>query len=110
MEKRRLSNHVTTRSYRSPEVILLEAKYRNSMDIWSVGCILAELMLKQENYKAMGLSSNNPLFVGTHCDPLSPKPKRNSTGCQDQLVSILEVLGKLDQTDLSFVTEPELEK
>ena len=43
-EKRRLSNHVTSRSYRAPEVILIEAKYRNSLDIWSAGCILAELI------------------------------------------------------------------
>lgn len=46
LEKRRLSNHVTSRSYRAPEVIIVEAKYRNSMDIWSAGCVLAELILQ----------------------------------------------------------------
>ena len=45
IEKRSLSNHVMSRSYRSPEIIILETKYRNSVDTWSVGCILAELIL-----------------------------------------------------------------
>ena len=44
LQKRSLSNHVVSRSYRSPEVIILESKYRNSVDVWSAGCILAELI------------------------------------------------------------------
>ena len=44
VQKRSLSNHVVSRSYRPPEVIILEAKYRNSVDVWGAGCILAELI------------------------------------------------------------------
>ena len=40
LQKRSLSNHVVSRSYRPPEVIILETKYRNSVDLWSAGCIL----------------------------------------------------------------------
>jgi mitogen-activated protein kinase 1/3 len=39
-----LTAHVATRWYRAPELILLERKYSNAIDIWSVGCILGELM------------------------------------------------------------------
>ena len=52
-KKRRLSNHVVTRVYRPPEVILLEKKYRTSVDIWSAGCVVAEVINKQVDYKDM---------------------------------------------------------
>eukprot|EP00826_Nyctotherus_ovalis_P018924 TRINITY_DN1574_c0_g5_i1.p1 TRINITY_DN1574_c0_g5~~TRINITY_DN1574_c0_g5_i1.p1 ORF type:complete len:339 (-),score=53.14 TRINITY_DN1574_c0_g5_i1:44-955(-) len=42
--KRELTGHVVTRWYRAPELILLEKDYGAAIDIWSVGCIFAELL------------------------------------------------------------------
>ena len=42
--KRSLSNGVATRHYRAPELIILEPEYDQSVDIWSLGCILIELI------------------------------------------------------------------
>jgi mitogen-activated protein kinase 1/3 len=42
--KRELTGHVVTRWYRAPELILLEKDYGPAIDIWSVGCIFAELL------------------------------------------------------------------
>mmetsp|Transcript_33621 Transcript_33621/g.51826 ORF Transcript_33621/g.51826 Transcript_33621/m.51826 type:complete len:161 (+) Transcript_33621:268-750(+) len=42
--KRKLSTHVVARHYRPPEIILLERNYSTPVDIWSAGCIVAELM------------------------------------------------------------------
>ena len=42
-----LTEYVATRWYRAPEVMLTAAKYSKAIDIWSVGCILAELFLKR---------------------------------------------------------------
>ena len=42
--RRRLSNHVVSRWYRPPEVIMMEKKYDTAVDMWSVGCIFAELL------------------------------------------------------------------
>jgi mitogen-activated protein kinase 1/3 len=40
-----MSNYVATRWYRAPEVILSRSKrYTKAVDLWSVGCILAELI------------------------------------------------------------------
>ena len=39
-----MTDYIATRWYRAPELILLERKYSNAIDIWSVGCILGELM------------------------------------------------------------------
>ena len=39
-----LTKHVVTRWYRAPEVILMNQMYSYSIDMWSVGCIFAELL------------------------------------------------------------------
>lgn len=38
-----MTKHVVTRQYRAPEVILCSGNYSQAIDVWSVGCILAEL-------------------------------------------------------------------
>ncbi|GAO46394.1 hypothetical protein G7K_0625-t1 [Saitoella complicata NRRL Y-17804] len=42
----RMSNSVVTRWYRSPELLMGARWYGTGIDIWSVGCIFAELMLR----------------------------------------------------------------
>ena len=39
--------YVATRWYRSPELILCHPEYTTSIDMWSVGCIVAELFLRR---------------------------------------------------------------
>jgi cyclin-dependent kinase 12/13 len=40
-----LSNNVVTMWYKSPELLYGATKYNSSIDIWSVGCVIAELEL-----------------------------------------------------------------
>ena len=42
-----MTDYVATRWYRPPELLLLYKKYTKAMDIWSVGCILGELLLRK---------------------------------------------------------------
>ena len=42
--ERQLTQHVVTRWYRAPELILLQQYYNAEIDVWSVGCIFAELL------------------------------------------------------------------
>ncbi|CAL9728158.1 mitogen-activated protein kinase Fus3p [Monosporozyma unispora] len=42
-----MTEYVATRWYRAPEVMLTAARYSKAMDIWSCGCILAELFAKK---------------------------------------------------------------
>lgn len=60
-------SYICSRYYRAPELIFGATEYTSSIDIWSAGCVLAELLLGQ------------PLFPG-----------ENSV---DQLVEIIKVLG-----------------
>jgi len=41
-----LTSHVVTRWYRAPELILIEKNYDTKIDVWSLGCIYAELLGK----------------------------------------------------------------
>lgn len=47
--------HQKTRWYRAPEVMLTFKEYTRAIDIWSVGCVLAEML------------SGKPLFPGRDC-------------------------------------------
>ncbi|KAK9067298.1 hypothetical protein SSX86_014624 [Deinandra increscens subsp. villosa] len=60
-------SYICSRYYRAPELIFGATEYTTAIDIWSVGCVLAELLLGQ------------PLFPG-------------ESGV-DQLVEIIKVLG-----------------
>ncbi|KAJ8437569.1 hypothetical protein Cgig2_028812 [Carnegiea gigantea] len=60
-------SYICSRFYRAPELIFGATEYTNSIDIWSAGCVLAELLLGQ------------PLFPGENA--------------VDQLVEIIKVLG-----------------
>ena len=48
-----LTEYVATRWYRAPEILLSSPRYTKGVDIWSLGCILAELIL------------GKPLFPGS---------------------------------------------
>jgi len=42
-----LTEYVVTRFYRAPEVVLTATKYTYAMDMWSVGCILGEMLTQK---------------------------------------------------------------
>ena len=50
------TNSVVTLWYRAPELLLSECYYKTSIDMWSVGCVMAELFTKQPLFK-----EQNPL-------------------------------------------------
>ncbi|SCU99929.1 LANO_0F04390g1_1 [Lachancea nothofagi CBS 11611] len=72
-----MTEYVATRWYRAPEVMLTAAEYTFAMDLWSCGCILAELLLRR------------PLFPG--------KDYRH------QLLLIFQVIGSPTSKDLECV-------
>jgi mitogen-activated protein kinase 1/3 len=108
--KRELTGHVVTRWYRAPELILLEKDYGPAIDMWSVGCIFAELlgMMKES---APTYLDRKPLFPGKSCFPLSPdkhvKEERHGFpfSKNDQLAVIFEVIGTPTEEDKSYVTD-----
>ena len=60
-------SYICSRYYRAPELIFGETEYSSSIDVWSTGCVIAELVL------------GTPLFPGE--------------SAVDQLVEIIKILG-----------------
>ena len=42
-----MTEYVVTRWYRAPELLLSCDNYTSAIDVWSVGCILAELLQRK---------------------------------------------------------------
>ena len=42
-----MTDYVATRWYRAPELLLSMREYNESVDVWSVGCIFAELIRRR---------------------------------------------------------------
>ena len=40
-------SYICSRYYRAPELIFGNSNYSTQIDVWSVGCVMAELMLGQ---------------------------------------------------------------
>eukprot|EP00736_Rhodelphis_marinus_P000183 Rmarinus@m.30076 len=72
-----LTEYVATRWYRAPEIMLSRKEYTKSVDVWSVGCIFAELLRRK------------PLFPGK--DYLH------------QLNLITDVLGTPSEDEMQFI-------
>ncbi|CAN4127307.1 unnamed protein product [Withania somnifera] len=72
-----MTEYVVTRWYRAPELLLNCSEYTGAIDVWSVGCILGEIMTRE------------PLFPGKDY--------------VQQLRLITELLGSPDDASLQFL-------
>ncbi|XP_057415951.1 mitogen-activated protein kinase 7-like [Lotus japonicus] len=75
-----MTEYVVTRWYRAPELLLCSDDYGTSVDMWSVGCIFAEIL------------GRKPIFTGTDC--------------LNQLKLIISIIGTQDESDLDFIDNP----
>lgn len=73
----KLTEYVVTRWWRAPEVFL-EAHYGTAIDVWSAGCIMAEMLQRK------------PLFMGSNTAQM--------------LRMVVQFTGKPLEADLTFVT------
>lgn len=75
-----LTDYVATRWYRAPEILLGSTKYTKGVDMWSVGCILGELL------------GGKPVFPGN--------------SAMNQLDRIIEVTGRPSPQDIEAIQSP----
>jgi mitogen-activated protein kinase 1/3 len=80
-----VTDYVVTRWWRAPEVVLLPSEYDEKVDIWSIGCVLAELIGRVPIFQGKDyLDQIKKIFriVGTPSDddlvwlPAAPCPSR----------------------------------
>eukprot|EP00741_Cyanophora_paradoxa_P007993 tig00001234_g7732.t1 len=75
-----LTDYVATRWYRAPEILLGSTKYTKGVDMWSLGCILGEMI---------GLK---PMFPGS--------------STMNQLDKIMEITGRPSKEDVEAIKSP----
>lgn len=83
-EENALTEYVVTRWYRAPEVICCARQYDERVDVWSVGCIFAELIRRK------------PLFPGRDY--------------MDQLRIIFKTIGKPVEAKLDWISHKDAKK
>jgi serine/threonine protein kinase len=79
-----MTDYVATRWYRPPELLLETKDYGPAVDVWSVGCILAELLRRK------------PFLPGTET--------------KHQLELIFDVFGTPTEDDIALIPKPRLRK
>merc|ERR1719456_1915035 len=79
-EGAQLTDYVATRWYRAPEILLGSSQYKMTIDLWSTGCILGELM------------QGRPPFAGT--------------STLHQLECILELTGRPTVEEVEAIKSP----
>lgn len=72
-----LTDYVATRWYRAPEILCGSTKYTKGVDLWSLGCILGELI------------SGKPIFPGT--------------STLNQLERVVQLVGKPSEEDIESI-------
>eukprot|EP00227_Mantoniella_beaufortii_P003667 CAMPEP_0197617476 /NCGR_PEP_ID=MMETSP1326-20131121/61054_1 /TAXON_ID=1155430 /ORGANISM="Genus nov. species nov., Strain RCC2288" /LENGTH=431 /DNA_ID=CAMNT_0043186369 /DNA_START=205 /DNA_END=1497 /DNA_ORIENTATION=+ len=77
-EQEYMTEYVVTRWYRAPELLLSCSEYTSAIDVWSVGCIFAELL------------GRKPLFPGKDY--------------VHQLNLITRTIGLPEETDMAFIS------
>lgn len=98
---RQLTKHVVTRWYRAPELILL-TEYTSAIDMWSVGCIFAELLsMQKESFEFA--EERSALFPGKSCFPLSADHQLAYKDQLDQLNVIFNVIGTPKPSDIAKI-------
>ncbi len=98
-----LSPNIVSRWYRPPEILLLENIYTYSVDIWSLGCVLGEMLL---NYLKI---ENNSFLPGNSSYFNSPQ-KNEENGISliddyDQINLIINLCKNLNESDVNFISK-----
>lgn len=102
-------NYIQSRFYRSPEVLLQCGKYDSAIDIWSLGCIILELLLGEPVFK--GKSEEKVVksivrvlgFPPSHIVEMA-KAKNLLSRCYERsTLSFHNILNKYNQPVIDFI-------
>eukprot|EP00826_Nyctotherus_ovalis_P063876 TRINITY_DN9366_c0_g10_i2.p1 TRINITY_DN9366_c0_g10~~TRINITY_DN9366_c0_g10_i2.p1 ORF type:complete len:456 (+),score=123.89 TRINITY_DN9366_c0_g10_i2:298-1665(+) len=70
------TDYVSTRWYRAPELLVGDANYSQGIDIWAIGCLLAELATGQPLFPGVSDYNTLELIMGTVQGDLTRKQKK----------------------------------
>ena len=102
--RRTYTPHVVTRWYRPPEISLSTNHQSTAIDIWSTGCIFAELlfMLKESQCPCQ---DRRAFFPGKTGFPFSGEGAWTYRNQSDQLNMIFDILGTPSESDVYCIDD-----
>lgn len=100
----RFTNHVVTLWYRPPELLLGERNYGPSIDLWGVGCIMAEMWTRNPIFQGNSEQSQLTL-ISKLCGSITPEVWPNVIYLD--LYNRLELVkGQKKEVNISILSTP----
>jgi len=90
-----MTEYVCTRWYRAPEVLCSWTDYSTSIDMWSIGCILAELLTRKPLYPGHNTQHQLDLIIGLLGSPEGEElAKIPNEKCRKFIKSLPKTMGR----------------
>ena len=106
---RKMTSHVVTRWYRAPEVFLTQGEYSFGVDIWSCGCVFAELLslmseLTIRKRRSTVLFEGSKFILGSPLGADVSARAQRQPDLRDMFRLIFRLLGVPDLAELADIT------
>eukprot|EP00127_Corallochytrium_limacisporum_P001439 Clim_evm1s56 gene=Clim_evmTU1s56 len=93
-----LTDYVATRWYRAPEILLGSTRYTKGVDIWSVGCILGEILGGKPTFPGQSTLNQVDKIIET----IGPPTKEDIDAIQSPLAAtMMQKMNMRQKTDFS---------
>ncbi|XP_011905505.1 PREDICTED: mitogen-activated protein kinase 15 isoform X2 [Cercocebus atys] len=103
-EDQALTEYVATRWYRAPEVLLSSHRYTLGVDMWSLGCILGEMLRGRPLFPGTSTLHQLELILETIPPPSKEDLLALGSGCR---ASVLHCLGSRPRQTLDALLPPD---
>nr|XP_008000005.2 mitogen-activated protein kinase 15 isoform X7 [Chlorocebus sabaeus] len=103
-EDQALTEYVATRWYRAPEVLLSSHRYTLGVDMWSLGCILGEMLRGRPLFPGTSTLHQLELILATIPPPSKEDLLALGSGCR---ASVLHRLGSRPRQTLDALLPPD---
>jgi nemo like kinase len=81
-----MTHEVVTQYYRPPELLMGARRYNTSVDVWSVGCIFAELLGRRILFQAQGPIEQLNMIIELLGTPALAEMKYACQGAKDHVL------------------------
>ena len=106
---RHMTQEVVTQYYRAPEILMGATNYGMGVDMWSVGCIFAELLSRKILFQAQSplqqVSCGPSIMRRTHDTHAMTTHMRRHVTFSSQLDLIVELLGTPTAEDMKYAVD-----
>ena len=102
------SVHICTSQYRPPDMLLGSLRFGPDLDLWSLGCVAAELLLREPLFHPKRAYDNKERHIfATHLEILGTPPEGLQHVRVDGIIAVLREVLQRAPSNLSLPVPPE---